>query len=94
MSSKTTTTIVSAQAAHRKQQQFVTPVWLRVPEAMRVSGLCRSSIYALIGAGKIKSFTNKVHRDCQRGTRLISYDSLVAYLEFAYQNSVSQSFNN
>jgi hypothetical protein len=65
----------------------IPPVWLRVPEAVRVSGLCRSSIYNLITNGKVKSFTNKVQPDCQRGTRLISYASLMAYLENAYTES-------
>lgn len=63
------------------------PVWLRMKDAIRVSGLCRSTIYGLIADGKIKSFSNKIHRDCQRGTRLISYDSLMAHLEAAYQES-------
>ena len=50
--------------------------------------MCRSSIYALIAAGKVKSFTNKIQPDYQRGTRLISYASLVAYIEQAYQDAV------
>jgi hypothetical protein len=78
---------IRESSAHLKN---IRPVWLRVPEAVRLSGLCRSSIYALISSGKIKSFTNKIHRDCQRGTRLISYDSLMSYLEQAYQEAVSQ----
>ncbi|MEI6712597.1 MAG: helix-turn-helix domain-containing protein [Verrucomicrobiota bacterium] len=72
----------------------IKPVWLRVPDAIRLTGLCRSSIYGLITSGKVKSFTNKIHRDCQRGTRLISYDSLVAYMERAYQDAVANGQNN
>ncbi len=68
----------------RPSAQNSAPVWVRVPDAVRLSGLCRSTIYSLISSGRIKSFSNKINRDCQRGTRLISYDSLVSYLEEAY----------
>jgi len=71
----------------------IAPAWVRIPEAIRLSGLCRSTIYNLIAAGKVKSFTNKVQPDCQRGTRLISYASLVAYLENAYAESTGALLN-
>ncbi len=71
----------------------ITPAWVRIPEAIRLSGLCRSTIYNLIAAGKVKSFTNKVQPDCQRGTRLISYASLVSYLENAYAESTGALLN-
>jgi hypothetical protein len=67
----------------------IPPVWIRVPEACRITGFCRASIYSLISAGKVKSFTNKIRPDCQRGTRLISYDSLVEYLERQYQEAAA-----
>jgi len=66
----------------------IPPVWLRIPEAVRVSGLCRSSIYNLITNKKVKSFTNKIQPDSQRGTRLISYSSLVEYLEKEHDRSL------
>ena len=62
------------------------PEWIRVPEAVRVSGMSRSSLYELIASGKIKSFSNR-QRGAIRGIRLISYDSLMGYLERAYQQS-------
>ncbi len=62
------------------------PEWIRVPEAVRVSGMSRSSLYELIASGKIKSFSNR-QRGAIRGIRLISYDSLMGYLELAYQQS-------
>lgn len=66
------------------------PEWIRVPAAVRVSGISRSSLYELIASGKIKSFSNR-QRGAVRGIRLISYDSLMAYLESAYQqNSASE----
>lgn len=56
------------------------PEWLRVPEAVRLFGLGRSYLYELIGAGSIRS-TSIRRRGALRGIRLISYDSLVAYIE-------------
>jgi hypothetical protein len=66
------------------------PAWLRIPEAVRLSGLCRSTLYTLIGARKLKSFSSKINPECQRGTRLISYASLLDYLESAFQQSVAE----
>ena len=64
----------------------IKPEWIRVPEAVRLSGISRSSIYELIAAGKIKSFSNR-QRGAVRGIRLISYDGLMGYLETAYQQN-------
>jgi len=58
------------------------PEWLRIPEAIRVFGLCRSTLYVLITAGKIRS-TCLRKRGSERGVRLINYDSLAAYVEQA-----------
>ena len=68
----------------------IKPEWVRVPEAVKISGLCRSSIYELIGAGKIKSFSKR-DRGALRGIRLISYDSLVEFLENAYLASLEHA---
>ncbi|MEI8234765.1 MAG: helix-turn-helix domain-containing protein [Verrucomicrobiota bacterium] len=56
------------------------PEWLRVPEAVRIFGLCRSSLYELIAAGKIKSTCLK-KRGALRGIRIVSFDSLNSYIE-------------
>jgi hypothetical protein len=56
------------------------PEWIRVPDAIHITSLSRSKLYELIAAGAIKSFSNR-QRGAQRGVRLISYDSLVGYLE-------------
>jgi hypothetical protein len=64
----------------------IKPEWVRVPEAIRLSGISRSSLYKLIASGKIKSFSNR-QRGAVRGIRLISYDGLMAYLEAAYQQN-------
>jgi hypothetical protein len=76
-------------ATHQKNDH-PKPEWLRVPAAVHVSSLSRSTIYELIATGKIKSFSNRA-RGCQRGTRLISYDSLIQYLEDAYQSSLTNN---
>ena len=66
------------------------PEWIKVPAAVRLSGIGRSSIYELIKANRIKSFSIR-KRGSQHGSRLISYDSLIDYMETAYQNSLKIS---
>jgi hypothetical protein len=56
------------------------PEWLRIPDAIRVSGIGRSTLYQLISSGSIKSVLIR-KRGCQRGIRLISADSLRAYIQ-------------
>jgi len=75
---------------NKRSDPCIKPEWVRVTEAVKISGLCRSSIYELIGSDKIKSFSNRA-RGCQRGVRLISYDSLVEYLERAYLESLENA---
>lgn len=58
-------------------------IWLRIPEAVRTRGIGRSTIYLLIREGKIKSRVVKARRDNVRGIRLISADSLDAFIEQA-----------
>ncbi|MEI6872054.1 MAG: helix-turn-helix domain-containing protein [Verrucomicrobiota bacterium] len=80
---------VTPKTSGSSEPSALKPEWLRIPDAIRVSGLSRSTLYVLIGAGKIKSFSNRA-RGSQRGIRLISYDSLIDYLERAYLASVTQ----
>lgn len=72
----------ATHAAIHQSSQTLKPEWIRVPEAVRVFSLCRSSLYELIAAGKIKS-TCLRKRGAVRGIRLISYDSLAAYVDQA-----------
>ena len=58
----------------------IKPEWLRLPDAVRVSGVGRSTLYNLITSGAIKSVALR-KRGCQRGIRLISADSLRDYIE-------------
>lgn len=54
--------------------------WLRIPDAIRIYGIGRSSLYELISDGKIKSASLR-KRGNVRGIRLISATSLEAFLE-------------
>lgn len=63
------------------------PEWYRIPDAVRVSGLGRSSIYGFIKAGKIKSACIR-NRNATRGMRVINADSLNAFIE-SFTNEVA-----
>ena len=65
----------------------IKPEWIRIPDAVRISGICRSAIYELINSGAIKSFSHR-KRGKVLGQRLISYDSLVSYLTHACEASL------
>ena len=56
------------------------PEWLRPKQVPHYFGVGRSKLYELIAEGKIKSVSMRT-RGAKHGTRLISYDSLSAYLE-------------
>jgi hypothetical protein len=79
--------IGAASAATHPNWHHIKPEWIRLPEAVRVSGLCKSSIWELIMAGKIKSFSHR-KRGAVRGQRLISYDSLLSYLNAAAEAGI------
>ena len=58
----------------------IKPEWLRLPDAILVSGIGRSTLYQLLSSGAVKSALIR-KRGCQRGIRLISADSLRGYIE-------------
>jgi|GEM_PF-1086380 len=60
--------------------EYVKPEWVRPSQATKVFGIGRTKLYELIAEGKIKSVSLK-KRGTARGTRLISYDSLVDFVE-------------
>ncbi|MEO7933389.1 MAG: helix-turn-helix domain-containing protein [Chthoniobacterales bacterium] len=68
--------------SHEANHQANKIEWMRVPEAVRMFGICRSSIYELISSGEIKS-TSLKKRGALRGIRIISFDSLSSYCERA-----------
>lgn len=56
------------------------PEWLRPKDIPKYFGIGRSKIYELIAEGKVKSVSLR-KRGQQHATRLVSYDSVTAYLE-------------
>ncbi|MFT6862286.1 MAG: hypothetical protein ACJAVK_000843 [Akkermansiaceae bacterium] len=56
------------------------PEWLRPKDISKYFGIGRTKAYELIAAGKVKSVSLR-KRGQKHGTRLVSYDSLAAYLE-------------
>jgi hypothetical protein len=59
------------------------PVWIRIPEAVHIFGIKRTSLYRMINDQSIRSRVVKKHRDSIRGIRLISYDSLEEFINSA-----------
>ncbi|MEI6715282.1 MAG: hypothetical protein WCO60_16105 [Verrucomicrobiota bacterium] len=76
MKPNTFTVVVNSHSTAIKRE------WLRVPEAVQISGMCRSSIYQLITSRAVKSFSHR-KPGTKRGHRLISHKSLVNYLNAA-----------
>ena len=77
-----TTVPLSEAAASASQLVLFQPEWLRLPKPGTLcilSGLSRTVLYQLCKADKIKSTVLR-QRGASRGIRLISYDSLMAYL--------------
>lgn len=56
------------------------PEWLRIREACQYSRLSKPKLYELINRGLIKTVSLR-ERGMVRGTRLVSFDSLKAFLE-------------
>ncbi|MDB3939511.1 AlpA family phage regulatory protein [Verrucomicrobiales bacterium] len=56
------------------------PEWIRIPEAVRISGMSRSKIYELMNAGKIRN-SSLAEEGQTKGTRLVSYASLMHLIE-------------
>lgn len=56
------------------------PSWLRIPQAVCVSGLSRSKIYELMKAGRLRN-SSFAEEGQKKGTRLISYSSLMGLIE-------------
>ena len=56
------------------------PEWIRPKDVPKYFGIGRSRLYDLLGGGKIKTVSLR-QRGQKHGTRLISYDSIAAYLE-------------
>jgi hypothetical protein len=57
------------------------PRWLRIPCAVKYSGLSRSRLYELLAQERIKSICLKSHRDALRGVRLVDRESIDLFME-------------
>lgn len=57
-----------------------TAVWIRLPEAVRVSGLSRSKLYQLLAAGRIRSASLRDPGQ-RHATRLIDRADLLRFIE-------------
>ena len=45
----------AALTTAQTQRDVIVPRWLKIPAAVTYSGICRSRIYDLLNAGKVKS---------------------------------------
>jgi hypothetical protein len=57
------------------------PRWLRIPGAVKYSGLSRSRLYELLTEGRIKSICVKSRKGAQRGVCLIDRESIDLFME-------------
>ena len=57
------------------------PRWLRIPAAVKYSGLSRSRLYELLAQGRIKSICLKSHNNALRGVRLVDKESIDLFIE-------------
>src|ERR1700737_1090591 len=57
------------------------PRWLRVPGAVKYSGLSRSKLHELLSDGRIRSICLRSQEGAQRGGRLIDRESIDSFME-------------
>lgn len=68
------------------------PRWLRIPSAVKYSGLSRSRLYELMTKGRIKSICLKSHNKALRGVRLVDRESIDLFME-SLREVVSEPIN-
>ncbi len=56
------------------------PRWLRIPGAIKYSGLSRSRLYELLAEGKIRSICLKSHKGAARGVRPLDRESIDSFM--------------
>jgi len=56
------------------------PVWIRLPEAVRLTGLSRSKVYEILAAGLVRNASLR-NPDQRHATRLIDRADLLAFIE-------------
>jgi hypothetical protein len=57
------------------------PRWLRIPGAVKYSGLGRSKLYELLSEGRIRSICVRSQIGAQRGVRLVDRESIDSFME-------------
>jgi hypothetical protein len=57
------------------------PRWLRIPSAVKYSGLSRSRLYELLAQGRIRSICLRSRRDALRGVRLVDRESIDLFMD-------------
>ena len=63
------------------------PRWLRIPAAVKYSGLSRSRLYELLSERKIRSICVKSYKGAERGVRLLDRESIDTFM-LALQSEV------
>ena len=58
----------------------IAPEWVRIPQAQQISGLRRSTLFALLKKGDIASKLVKTSKHNVGGCRLVSVESLRAFI--------------
>jgi len=61
------------------------PRWLRIPSAVKYSGLSRSRLYELLAQGRIRSICLRSRRDALRGVRLVDRKSIDLFMESLHE---------
>jgi hypothetical protein len=64
-----------------RRTRNVCPRRLRVPGAVKYSGLSRSKLYELLSNGRIRSICVRSQEGAQRGVRLIDRESIDSFME-------------
>ena len=66
------------------------PRWLRIPAAVKYSGVSRSRLYELLSERKIRSICLKSHKGAERGVRLLDRESIDTFM-LALQSEVDSA---
>src|SRR5271166_6248261 len=66
------------------------PRWLRIPAAVKYSGLSRSKLYELLSEGRIESICVKSHKGAERGVRLLDRESVDSFMLALLSDTASQ----
>jgi len=71
----------------------LSPRWLRIPAAVKYSGLSRSLLYELLSEGKIKSICLKSRKGAIRGIRLLDKEAIDRFMLSHKQEAAGRDLN-